>query len=900
MSTKVRRSLTCAAAPLIALAAAHLLYALFGHAVVRATNEGTISADILAGVVESRDGYPIERYYLQSDLQFRRFARNVALPTFIFSGLILCGGLLAPWTARKMLALYTVVAALIAACFVVNRQRVDVHELDLATDRLLRRAKEVADRAPSFRQEDALAALPASTLNGFVHWLDKDLAPARLVLVPALDQASSGPLVEFKFGATKPASFAPQKSPHEIRPTGTLHCRLLEGDTLTNSAPINVALNDVASVEIRMRNQHGKNASISWSTTDPPESTGFPPLTFRIEPGPEFHTYSVRMGSLAKTGKPRTLRAISLRPTDAPTDDVEIESIKLNSRLSQYAGAPVGISYESLRGEIRRVIHARLPSRIAFSLRLPGSPSFLTFGTGVLKSDLPVTFTVSVSDGSKRTSVFQRTEMGSAQWNDVRIDLSSWAGKAIEIELGAEGAPDNVAFWSNPGVHSPPTKRFNVVILLQDALRGDRLAHAIQNDGSVPVIQQLAQSGVVFTNAFSQETKTRPSVPSLLTSLLPSATGVWSASDELSDRYLTLPEILRDQGFATALFTQNPNVGVDSNLHQGFGVVFNDLAGTGTNADEFLCNRLMQWIEAQSDRNFFLYIHLIDPHGPYDPPPPRSAAYEEAVRTGELVPRIHEFDADWVEKPTAEGRRILYDAEIALNDRWIGRLLEVLGTLRDDTVLILCSDHGESLGEHGIWGHKPPGHRVAIHVPLILVYPKALPAGRSVDQPVQLIDVMPTVLDLAKIDKSGLLLHGESLLPLFNDESDPREAARLAVSEEFVTRPVAEKGGWGSLMFENWHFLSSRDLLNPSRKFSWLPDLGLSTRVFNTKSDPKERNFWNSFMLDWMIKARLNNTLLELEDTNKNVIVALDGLKNDRAEMDPEVEERLRALGYLK
>ena len=896
----MRRSLACAAIPLIALAAAHLLYALFGHMAVRATNEGKIPPDVLAGVVQSRDGYPIERYYFEADLQFRRFAQNVTLPTFILSGLILGAGLLAPWTARKMLTLYAFVAVVIAVCFAVNRQRMDVHELDLATDRLLRRAKEVADRASSFRQEDALATLSASTLNGFTHWLDGDLPQAKLVLVPPLDRASSGPLLEFQFRAGEPPPFAPRKSPHEIKPAGTLRCQLLEGDLLTNTAPINVSLNDVASIEIRMRNQHGKRASLSWSTTDTPESTDVPPLTFGIDPGPEFHTYMVRMESLAKTLGPKTLRAISLRLTDAPTDDIEIESIKLISRLSQYAHAPVGISYESLKGEIRRVIHARLPSRIAFSLQLPDSPSFLTFGIGVLKSDLPVTFTVTISDGSRRTSVFQRIEMGSAQWNDSRIDLSSWAGKAIEIELGAEGDSGNVAFWCSPGVHSLPPQRLNVVILLQDALRGDRLAHAIKNGVDVPVIQQLAQNGVVFTNAFSQDTKTRPSVPSLLTSLLPSATGVWSASAELSDQYLTLPEILRDQGFATALFTQNPNVGVDSNLHQGFEVVFNDLAGTGTNADEFLCNRLMQWIETQSERNFFLYIHLIDPHGPYDPPSPRSATYEEAARTGERVPRIHELDPDWVEQPTAEGRRVLYDAEIALNDRWIGRFLEVLGTLRDDTLLVLSSDHGESLGEHGIWGHKPPGHYVAIHVPLILVYPRALPAGQSLDQPVQLMDVMPTVLDLAKIDKSGLLLHGESLLPLLDNEPDPQEVVRLAVSEEFATRPIGEKGGWGSLMLGDWHLLSSRDLLSPYRARSWLPDLGFSTRVFNTKSDPKERNLWNTFMLDWMLKARLKNTLLELEETNKNVVVALEGLKKVNAEMDPEVEERLRALGYLK
>lgn len=896
MFSNIRKSLLLAAAPLVAFAAVYLLYAFFGHLAVRTMYEGTA----LGGLVQGRDVYPIERYYLQADLEFRRLSQAALPPTFVFSGLILGLGLLAPWTARKILGLLALVSVLVTACVAVNRLRLDVHELDLAAQRLLSRAHDVADRAPSFRQEKALAALSSSELNGFCHWLDEDLPQARIVIAPPADRPSDGSLLEFQFRSQTPLAFAPQKSPHQITAAGNLRCQLLEGDVLVNTAPINVPLNDISQIEIRMRNDQGRNATLSWSTSYPPDTAVVSQLTFRIKPGRDFQTYSVHTGSLVRAlGEKGSLRAISLRPTDATTDDVEIESIKLISRFSKYTQAPAAISYESLNGEIRRVIHARLPSRVAFSLQLPDSPAFLTFGTGVLKRDLPVRFTVTVRDGPKRVAVFQRTEMESAQWNDARIDLSPWAGKAIEIELDAQGAPGNVAFWASPGVRSPPPRRLNVVILLQDALRGDRLAFGDKPGVDAPVMRQLAQQGVVFSNAFSQETKTRPSVPSLLTSLLPSATGVWFDTSKLSDQYLTLTEILRDQGFSTALFTQNPNVGRDSNIHQGFEVVFNDLPGTGTNANEFLGKRLLQWVEEQADRNFFLYIHLIDPHGPYDPPSPRSAAFDQASRSAEL-PRMDELDARWVERPTAEGRRLLYDAEIAFNDRWIGHFLEVLGDRRDDTLLVLCSDHGESLGEHGVWGHEPPGYHVGIHVPLILVYPRALPAGRSLEDPVQLIDVMPTILDLAKIEKSELLLHGESLLPLLDERSDGPKGTRLAVSEEFVNRGKGDVGGRGSLMFQNWHLLSSQDLLSPRKILSWLPDLGLSTRVFNYRSDPREKKLWNTFLLDWMLKARIRDTMLALEETNRNVIVALKDTNQKTVELDPEVEERLRALGYLK
>ncbi len=900
MPSNVRKSLLFAAAPLVALAAAHLFYALFGHMVVRAMYEGS-GPSAVAGVIHGREVYPIERYYLQADLEFRRLSQAAFLPALVLSVVIFGLRLLAPWTARKILGLSALLFLFVTACLVVNRARVDMNELDLAAERLLTRAKDVADRAPSFRQEEALAAISSSELVGFSHWLDEHLHQARIIIAPPAAQPSDESLLEFRFQSQTPLAFAPQTSPHEITSAGTLRCQLSKGDALVNTAPIDVPLNDVSHIEIRMRNDQGRNATVSWGTKYPPEITEVTSHTFRVNPGGELRTYSIRTGTMPKGPgeKDVTLRSISLRSTDATTDEIEIESVRLISRLSKYTKAPAAVSYESLNGEIRRVIHARLPSRVAFSLQLPDSPTFLTFGTGVFKSDMPVTLTVTVSDGSKRTSVFQRREMGSAQWNDARVDLSPWAGKAIEIELDAQGAPGNVAFWASPGVHSPPPRKLNVVILLQDSLRGDRLAPSDNPAVEAPVTRQLAKQGVVFSNAFSQETKTRPSVPTLLTSLLPSATGVWYSSSQLSDQYLTLPEILRDQDFSTALFTQNPNVGLDSNVHQGFEVVFNDLAGTGTNADEFLGKRLLDWVESQSERNFFLYIHLIDPHGPYDPPSPQSPEYLEASRSAEL-PRMDELDAAWIERPTAEGRRLLYDAEIALNDRWIGHFLEALGQRREDTLFVLCADHGESLGEHGFWGHEPPGYHVGLHVPLILIYPPALPAGRSLEDPVQLMDVMPTILDLAKIEKSGLLLHGESLLPLLDERPDGQESARFAVSEEFVNRRKGDAGGRGSIMLRDWHLLSSQDLLNPSKALSWLPDLGLTTRVFNCRSDPREKRLWNTFMLDWMLKSKVRSTLVALEETNRNVLTALKEAKKETVELDPEVENRLRALGYLK
>ena len=132
---------------------------------------------------------------------------------------------------------------------------------------------------------------------------------------------------------------------------------------------------------------------------------------------------------------------------------------------------------------------------------------------------------------------------------------------------------------------------------------------------------KLIKKGVLFLNAFSKAAKTRPTCPSIMTSLYPTATGVWNFSEMLDDRYLTLAEIMRNQGFATASFIQNDNAGPYAGLHQGFSNLF-DAETMGSRDVEMYSKKLYGWIEANRDRNFFLYLHLIDPHGVYDPPKP--------------------------------------------------------------------------------------------------------------------------------------------------------------------------------------------------------------------------------------------------------------------------------------
>ena len=139
----------------------------------------------------------------------------------------------------------------------------------------------------------------------------------------------------------------------------------------------------------------------------------------------------------------------------------------------------------------------------------------------------------------------------------------------------------------------------------------------------------MQERGIQFDWAVSQATKTRPSVPPDDVAVS-DGDGRLAFSDMLSERYLTLAEILRAQGFATASFIQNGNAGPYAGLHQGFSESYDEQV-MGKATEEIYGERVFSWLERHRDRNFFLYLHAIDPHGPYDPPPPFDAWYQEVA-----------------------------------------------------------------------------------------------------------------------------------------------------------------------------------------------------------------------------------------------------------------------------
>lgn len=337
---------------------------------------------------------------------------------------------------------------------------------------------------------------------------------------------------------------------------------------------------------------------------------------------------------------------------------------------------------------------------------------------------------------------------------------------------------------------------FNVVVVLIDTLRADHLGAYGYEKATSPVFDRLAAEGVLFEGVTAQAPWTKPSVASLMTGRFVHHHGVVTSRDAMGDELHTLAEAMRGRGYRTAAFSGNPWITPEFHFDQGFAefesgramgpqltVLYRllrradraldrhgvrvDLARTafwGASAnvgnserDRLLTDAAVQWIAAQPrDDSFFLYVHLIGPHDPYDPPLEYVRRFREPDWDGSKGPtkppaRVQtDFERAQPLDPAAHAALIAqYDGAVAFSDDQLGRLVEALrasGQL-DRTLLVVTADHGEEFYEHGNWRHGNQLYNEVVHIPLLFRLPEHLPAGRRADLAMS-VDVLPTLLSM--------------------------------------------------------------------------------------------------------------------------------------------------------
>lgn len=434
-----------------------------------------------------------------------------------------------------------------------------------------------------------------------------------------------------------------------------------------------------------------------------------------------------------------------------------------------------------------------------------------------------------------------------------------------------------------------PDERPDVVLILIDTLRPDHLPfHGFTGRNTAPFLTKLAARSTVFRRAFSTSSWTAPSTASVFTSLYPNQHGVVEGFfrherrldgegevthdtirlNRLPRGRMTLPELFRDAGYTTFGVGTNVNIGAEIGFDRGFDrfeKIDDDAEGNTLTSPEVF-ERVRGWRnQLRKDGPNFVYLHFNDVHGPH-------AGVEPWYRE---------------EEDETERLRSAYNSEITFLDKLIQQIFRRAEW--DDAIVMVVSDHGQEFMEHGRTGHHPTLYRELVQVLMMVATPDR-PGGTVVDDVnVSLIDVLPTLAELAGIPaQEGWA--GTSLVPLLDgpggpDGLDGGEAAD-ALRDELAARPL---------------FAHRVDLLTESRRIltsviqgDWqlIRNTGVpGYQLFDFVEDPdNQRNAWTR---EAELAARLEASLQrfeELEPVEENTSVDVD--------MDDELYEQLQSLGY--
>jgi arylsulfatase A-like enzyme/Tfp pilus assembly protein PilF len=400
----------------------------------------------------------------------------------------------------------------------------------------------------------------------------------------------------------------------------------------------------------------------------------------------------------------------------------------------------------------------------------------------------------------------------------------------------------------------------NILFLTLDTTRADHLGCYGYNRVETPNIDRLAETGILFKNAICQVPLTLPSHCSIFTGTYPFYHGVRdNGGFYLEPDRTTLAEVLRAHGMATSAFVGAFVVDSRWGLDQGIDYYYDNfdfakyktisLDSVQREGGEVI-RAFFEWFEENYQKRFFSWIHLYDPHTPYEPPEPYKTRYST--------------------RPWA-----LYDGEIAYVDELIGKVLDKLSerNILEKTLIAIVGDHGESLGEHGENAHGFFIYDASLSVPLIFRVPSSKLEGRKINECVETIDIMPTLLQILGFPLPQEV-QGKSLLPLILDKNPGQE--RFAYSETYYSR---YHYGWSEL----------KSLQNSRYKFILAP----RPEFYDIINDPAERK--NIYKQDVkrakQFEQKLNTLLRKM---------SAEGIEEKEPQkLDEEAIEKLMALGYV-
>lgn len=461
--------------------------------------------------------------------------------------------------------------------------------------------------------------------------------------------------------------------------------------------------------------------------------------------------------------------------------------------------------------------------------------------------------------------------------------------------------------------------RYSLIVVNIDSLRADHLGTYGYTRNTSPFIDSLARQGVVFERALANSSFTRESVATLFSGRLPSHGGGSGWNARPAPDAPTLARLLRAAGYATGLFS-NTTMLTDPAFTAGFDEVEHSSTWGVSRAGARLSARAVEFLRRHPDRPFMLYLHYLDPHGPYDPPDDLYRAFvpHPAATSLDVYRDVRPRCVELVREGFGPGESRFedmvarYDAEIADTDRAVALLFAGLDELgrRDRTMVVVTADHGEEFLEHGFVEHAWTLYDESLRVPLVLWAPGALPPER-VPGLVSTVDITPTLLRLLEIPHRPSEFDGSALVEPTADGYRFAAPAHpyigeLLIAGRNVLRMIVS-GEWKYIAAQRWlapvarpAAVAHQDRPSPDgerRPFDlWGPVV--HEELYDLAADPREqRNLVST------APAKLDELRAFLAAYRARAQAAgADSTGNFPASQDlsPADRERLRSLGYVE
>jgi arylsulfatase len=491
---------------------------------------------------------------------------------------------------------------------------------------------------------------------------------------------------------------------------------------------------------------------------------------------------------------------------------------------------------------------------------------------------------------------------------------------AVHLAAGLFAAatlPEVTRAEAYPAPDGGTDQRPNILLVSVDTLRSDRLSCYGSERTSSPALDRFSREAVLFQRMTSNSPWTLPAMSALFTGRLPSALGMGGGPARLPASVPTLATSLAREGYLTRAIATNPWLKRDFGFDRGFSA-FTHLEEGGVSGYQLkrmfwhrlLCGgpgseeakdriradqvtgRALDWLDGvpASGQPFFLWLHYMDPHEPYSPPaPPAAGPYRgRFLRSSGLVSTI--MQGGLLDTADLDRLQLLYDEEILSFDRQLGRLVSFLRVrgLLQRTMVLITADHGEEFLEHGGLGHGHTLYDELLHVPLLVRLPGGSPGLVSRETVLQSIDLYPTVLALAGVERTPPGVQGREMAGLF--AGLPQSLLKrpgAADSPAILSEGTQDAVNWKSLEVGDFKLILDRSS-GTARLFRTDP---LAGGEVGQDADPRAAQ----------IVSELRHRIIELDRESRDLAEAA-AVAGPLAggELSPEMNQQLRALGYLR